>query len=156
MSRKLSQILNYEIDSFHKILVFFQHVTIFNKRLILSITHHIFNWNLFLHHIVNERRPLNGSFLIWKLYSSEKKYEKTKTNRLPSFTPDCAVAIAHSSHYYYTIYHGLRCSRTLAAFKTTYNHCKGVLENAKYNYEQAFQAKVERKQFESHEFRLNL
>lgn len=45
------------------------------------------------------------------------------------------------------------CSKTLATFRTTRNHCRRVLENAKCLYAQAFQSQIESKQLESREFR---
>lgn len=65
-------------------------------------------------------------------------------NNHPWFTLEYAAAIAHYSHYY-NIYYMAWCSRALTEFRTSCNHCKRVLENAKCNYAQAVQAKVKSK-----------
>lgn len=58
----------------------------------------------------------------------------------------------HSSpKLYYHLYQMKMCSRDLASFRTTSNHCKRVLENAKSSYVQMVHAKVVNKKPGAHQ-----
>lgn len=63
-----------------------------------------------------------------------------------SLSPSLILYLSIAHRYdYYNIYHKERHSKTLAAWRTVFNHSKRVLENKNSSYAQAIHDKVESK-----------
>ena len=82
-------------------------------------------------------REWSSEFYEWvqggiEVYIPHRKYQ-VKPHSSPWFSAACAAAIVHRNHFFH-LYQQNKSSESKVKFRQASNHCKGVLEAAKFAY----------------------
>ena len=84
------------------------------------------------------------------IFVPHKKFQQ-KPHSQPWFTPPCAAAIAHRNHYFHA-YHRNPSVANRTSFRTASNRCKYILNQAKTNYAELIQSRIETESLGTCEF----